>query len=109
MENSVWINPQVRSLMQNDFILLELYVDEKTDLPANEVYTSKLTGEKITTIGDKNSDRETTEFNSNSQPLYIIIDGNGKILAQPQGANYSVDNYLSFLSSGLSTYKANGM
>jgi thiol:disulfide interchange protein len=109
MENSVWINPQVRSLMQNDFILLELYVDEKTDLPANEVYTSKLTDEKISTIGDKNSDRETTDFNSNSQPLYVIIDGNGKILAQPQGANYSVDNYLSFLSSGLSTYKANGL
>ena len=105
MENSVWINPQVRSLMQNDFILLELYVDEKTDLPANEVYTSKLTGEKITTIGDKNSDRETTDFDSNSQPLYVIIDGSGKVLAKPQGANYSVDNYLSFLSSGLSTYK----
>ena len=101
MENSVWINPQVRSLMQNDFILLELYVDEKTDLPANEVYTSKLTGEKITTIGDKNSDRETTDFNSNSQPLYVIIDSSGKVLEQPQGANYSVENYVNFLDSGI--------
>src|SRR6185503_592986 len=79
MENSVWVNPQVRTLMQNDFILLELYVDEKTDLPASETYTSKLTGERITTIGDKNSDRETTDFNSNSQPLYVIIDGSGKV------------------------------
>jgi len=106
MENSVWINPQVRSLMQNDFILLELYVDEKTDLPANEVYTSKLTGEKITTIGDKNSDRETTDFNSNSQPLYVIIDSSGKVLEQPQGANYSVENYVNFLDSGIAAYKA---
>ncbi len=105
MENSVWINPQVRSLMQNDFILLELYVDEKTDLSAGETYTSQLTGQKITTIGDKNSDRETTDFNSNSQPLYIIIDSTGKVLELPQGANYSVENYLNFLNSGLAAFK----
>ncbi|HZY35245.1 MAG TPA: thioredoxin family protein [Mucilaginibacter sp.] len=106
MENSVWINPQVRSLMQNDFILLELYVDEKTDLPPGEMYTSQLTHQKITTIGDKNSDRETTDFDSNSQPLYVIIDSSGKVLEPPQGANYSVDNYVNFLSSGIAAYKA---
>ncbi len=106
MENSVWINPQVRSLMQNDYILLELYVDEKTDLPPGEAYTSPLTGQKITTIGDKNSDRETTDFDSNSQPLYVIIDSSGKVLEQPQGANYSVDNYVNFLNSGITAYKA---
>jgi thiol:disulfide interchange protein len=105
MENAVWSDPQVRSLMQNDYVLLELYVDEKTDLPANEVYVSSLSGKKITTIGDKNSDRETTDFNSNSQPLYVIINSEGTVLETPQGANYSVDNYVKFLDSGIAAYK----
>lgn len=105
MENSVWINPQVRNIMQNEYILLELYVDEKTDLPPGERYTSRLTGQKITTIGDKNSDSETSDFNSNSQPLYVIIDSKGKVLEQPQGANYDVANYIKFLDSGIAAYK----
>ncbi|MDB5123645.1 MAG: thiol:disulfide interchange protein DsbD [Mucilaginibacter sp.] len=106
MENDVWPDPGVRARMQNDFVLLELYVDEKSQLPESEFYNSSFSGKKITTIGGKNSDFETTKFNTNSQPFYVIIDGNGNILVPPQSANYSVENYTRFLDSGIAAYKA---
>jgi len=91
--------------MQNDFVLLELYVDEKDQLPAAEFYNSSFSGKKITTIGGKNSDYETTKFNTNSQPFYVIVDSSGNVLVPPQGANFSVDNYTKFLDSGIAAYK----
>lgn len=105
MENSVWPDAGVRKRMQNEFVLLELYVDEKGPLPAAEVYNSTFSGKKITTIGGKNSDYETTQFNTNSQPFYVIIDSNGSLLVPPQGANFNVVNYTQFLDSGIAAYK----
>ena len=105
MENEVWPDAGVRKLMQNDFVLLELYVDEKGSLPASEFYNSSFSGKKVTTIGGKNSDYETVKFNTNSQPFYVIMDGDGNVLVTPQGANFSVDNYTKYLESGLAAYK----
>jgi thiol:disulfide interchange protein DsbD len=105
MENEVWPDAGVRKLMQNDFVLLELYVDEKGSLPASEFYNSSFSGKKVTTIGGKNSDFETVTFNTNSQPFYVIMDGDGNVLVTPQGANFSVDNYTKYLESGLAAYK----
>jgi thiol:disulfide interchange protein DsbD len=105
MENDVWSDPQVFKRMQNDFVLLELYVDEKKDLPVAEQYTSQYSGKRITNIGAKNSDYEASKFGTNSQPYYVIVDGNGNVLVPPQGANYTVDNYIKFLDSGITAYK----
>ncbi|MDR3696776.1 cytochrome c biogenesis protein CcdA [Mucilaginibacter sp.] len=105
MENEVWPDAGVRSRMQNDFVLLELYVDEKGNLPESEFYNSKFSGKKITTIGGKNSDFETTKFETNSQPFYVIMDSNGNVLVPPQGAKFSVENYTKFLDSGIAAYK----
>jgi thiol:disulfide interchange protein DsbD len=105
MENNVWSDPQVFKLMQNDFVLLELYVDEKKDLPASEQYTSQFSGKHITNIGAKNSDYEASKFGTNSQPYYVIVDGSGTVLVPPQGANYSVSNYINYLESGIKAYK----
>jgi hypothetical protein len=96
----------VFSRIKNDFILLQLFVDDKADLDAKDVFVSKYSGKKITTIGAKWSDMEASQFNSNSQPNYVIMDGNGTVLVPPQGANYDVGNYLKFLDSGLAAYKA---
>ncbi len=105
MENDVWSNPQVFKHMQNDFVLLELYVDEKKDLPASDQYVSTYSHKRITTIGGKNSDYEAKDYNTNSQPFYVITDSQGNVLVPPQGANYSTENYLNFLESGLKAYQ----
>ncbi|ASU32354.1 protein-disulfide reductase DsbD family protein [Mucilaginibacter xinganensis] len=105
MENEVWPDAGVRKRMQNDFVLLELYVDEKGSLPAAEFYNSSFSGKQVTTIGGKNSDFETVKFNTNSQPFYVITDSDGKVLVTPQGANFSVDNYIKYLDSGIAAYK----
>ncbi|RWY52617.1 thioredoxin family protein [Mucilaginibacter gilvus] len=106
MESDVWSNKEVFSRIKNDFILLQLFVDDKADLDPKDVFVSTYSGKKITTIGGKWSDMEAKDFNSNSQPNYIIMDGNGAVLVPPQGANYSVSNYIKFLNSGLTAYKA---
>ncbi|HWD87094.1 MAG TPA: cytochrome c biogenesis protein CcdA [Mucilaginibacter sp.] len=105
MEADVWSNAEVKQRMQNNFVLLELYVDEKTALPDNEQYTSSFSRKRITSIGAKNSDYEATKFTTNSQPLYVITDSNGNVLVPPQGANYSVANYINYLDSGLKAYQ----
>jgi thiol:disulfide interchange protein len=106
MESDVWSDKEVFKRIKNDFILLQLFVDDKADLDPKDVFVSTYSGKKITTIGAKWSDMEAKDFNSNSQPNYVIMDGNGNVLVPPQGANYSVSNYIKFLDSGLKAYKA---
>lgn len=107
MEQEVWSNPEVHKRLQNDFVLLELYVDEKQELPAAEQTVSTFSGKTIKTIGNKNSDYEASKFNVNSQPYYVIINAGGDVLVPPQGANYSVDNYIKFLDSGKAAFQNN--
>lgn len=105
MEADVWSDPQVKQRLQNDFILLELYVDDKTELDKADQYTSTFSGKLITSIGAKNSDYEASKFNVNSQPYYVIIDAQGKVLVPAQGANYNVNNYIQFLDGGKTAYQ----
>ncbi|SEL75670.1 protein-disulfide reductase DsbD family protein, partial [Olivibacter domesticus] len=105
MEANVWTEPKVRELLNNEFVMAELFVDDKTALPQEEQYVSTYSKKKINTIGKKWSDFQAATFNSNSQPLYVIVDGQGKVLVPPQGANYDPKNYIDFLQSGISAYK----
>ncbi|AMR34450.1 hypothetical protein A0256_06525 [Mucilaginibacter sp. PAMC 26640] len=106
MEADVWTNAEVFTRLRDDFVMLQLVVDDKADLDPKDFYVSKFSGRKITTIGAKWSDMEADKFNSNSQPNYVIMDSNGNVLVPPQGANYNVANYIKFLDSGLAAYKA---
>jgi len=81
MENQVWSKPEVLQKLRNDFVILSLYVDDKTELEPEEVYNSKIDGNPVKTIGDKNLDYEQTMFNEVAQPLYMFIDENGKPLS----------------------------
>jgi thiol:disulfide interchange protein len=107
MENEVWSDAEVHKRLANDYVLLELYVDEKQELPASEQVISKFSGKKIKTIGNKWSDYEASKFNVNSQPYYVIVNAKGEVLVPPQGANYSVQNYIEFLDSGKAAYEKN--
>ncbi|MXV49827.1 DUF255 domain-containing protein [Pedobacter sp. HMF7647] len=104
MESNVWSDPRVLKMLQEEFVLAELYVDDKSELPEKERYTSKYSGKEISTIGKKNSDFEASRFGSNSQPLYAIVNSNGDLLVPAQGADYNADNYLNFLKSGITAF-----
>ncbi|PWS28258.1 hypothetical protein DHW03_10230 [Pedobacter yonginense] len=105
MENNVWSNPAVAKRLKEDFVMAELVVDDKTELPESEQFVSNFSKKKIKTIGNKWSDFQASTYNSNSQPQYIIIDAEGNVLVPPQGADYNAENYIKFLDSGKEAFK----
>ncbi len=107
MEDNVWSDKTVLGLLNNDYVLISLYVDDKTELPLSEQYTSKITNNKVKTIGNKWSDFETTHFKTNSQPFYALIDHNGNLLTAPKGYDSSIEAYISFLNEGIKNFKGN--
>jgi len=107
MEASVWTDKAVYNLISNDFVLLQLYVDDKTDLQASE-QTVTTQGKKIRTIGNKWSAFQASRFKANSQPFYVLLNNAGNLLVPPQGADYDPASYSKFLQSGLDAFtKAN--
>ncbi|PRD42992.1 hypothetical protein C5745_19955, partial [Sphingobacterium haloxyli] len=88
MEANVWTDPRVAALLREEFVMVELFVDDRTELAKQEQYVSEYSGKKINTIGKKNSDFQASVFNSNSQPLYVIVDTGGNVLVPPTGADY---------------------
>ncbi|WP_151086829.1 protein-disulfide reductase DsbD family protein [Hymenobacter baengnokdamensis] len=108
MEATVWPDPRVLQRLRNDFVLVQLYVDDKTELPANEQVESKVQGGKtIRTIGNKWSEFQASRYNANSQPFYVQLDpATERVLATPQGANYDPDNFVRFLDAGLAALRA---
>lgn len=105
MEANVWTDPKVASLLKQDFVMVELFVDDRTELTAEEQFVSSYSGKKINTIGKKNSDFQASKFNSNSQPLYVIVDAEGNVLIPPTGADYNIDSYAAYLQKGIDAYK----
>lgn len=100
MEASVWSDPLVLKKLKEDYVLISLYVDDKTELTESEKYTSSFSGKNIKTIGQKWSDFQASTFGTNSQPYYVIAGHDGKPLVTPQSFNLDISNYLNFLNSG---------
>jgi thiol:disulfide interchange protein DsbD len=106
MEDNVWSDKNVLSILSNDYVLISLYVDDKTTLPENEQYVSETTKRKVKTIGNKWSDFQATHFRTNAQPFYVLLDHDGQMLAQPKGYDTSIDGYLKFLKEGLYSFNS---
>ncbi|WP_086946688.1 protein-disulfide reductase DsbD, partial [Sphingobacterium sp. JB170] len=105
MEANVWTDPLVANLLREEFVMIELFVDDKTQLEPQEQYISSYSGKKIKTIGNMNSDFQAATFNSNSQPLYVIVDPQGNVLLPPSGANYDIASYADYLKKGIEIFK----
>ncbi|PWK79565.1 thiol:disulfide interchange protein DsbD [Mucilaginibacter oryzae] len=104
MEADVWPDKQVYQRITQDYVLIQLYVDDKTDLAKAEQTTTP-EGRKIQTIGNKWSYLQTSKFGSNSQPFYVLLDPDTQApLVTPQGADYDPLSYLKYLDSGLKGY-----
>lgn len=106
MEASVWIQPQVKQMLEEDYVLITLMVDDKTSLP--EVLTVGDNGKeiKLRTVGDKWSYFQRHKFGANAQPYYIVLDHDGSPLTTSRGYDENVQQYISFLTSGLDAYKS---
>lgn len=105
MEARVWSDPQVLKILKNEFIVVSLYVDDKTPLPENEWVKSPYDGKMKKSIGKKNADIEVSKYSFNAQPYYILIDGNETRLAEPRAYNLDVAAYVSWLEEGLAKYR----
>ena len=100
MEARVWSDPAVLSRLQNDFVMLALYVDDKTELPEADWYTSTYDQKVKKTIGAQNADLQITKYNNNAQPHYCLVNSDGKLLVAPKNYDRDITNFVAFLESG---------
>ena len=106
MEASVWTDPTVKDILDNDFVLITLIVDDKTRLP-QPLEVTETNGDRRTlkTVGERWSYFQRTKFGSNAQPFYVMLDNTGHPLAASYGFDEDVDKYISWLRGGLKAYK----
>lgn len=104
MEAAVWTDPQVAATIKDRYVLISLYVDEKTALDSTITVSENGAQTKLRTVGDKWSYLQRVKFGANAQPFYVLLDGNGKPLGPSYAFDESVDAYMAFLRQGLDTY-----
>ncbi|MHA8095315.1 cytochrome c biogenesis protein CcdA [Aquirufa lenticrescens] len=108
MEEYVWSDPSVLQRLKNDYVVVALYCDDKTELPADKWYMSKVDGQEKKTLGDQNLDFQISRFNSNAQPHYVLLDPrkDDKPMVQPVAFDANVAHFVSFLDEGKSIYQS---
>lgn len=104
MDARVWSDPELQRRIRENFVLVGLYVDDRTKLPDNEVFVSKVDGKEKRTMGKKNEDIEISMFNTNTLPLYAIVDPYGKPLIETRGTDFDIQAYLNWLDRGLEAF-----
>lgn len=107
MEQSVWADPAVMKRLEEEYVVVALYVDDKTTLPESDWYTSKYDNKVKKTIGAQNFDFQVSKFNGNAQPYYCLIDPQteGLLIDSPRGYDPNVDKFVKFLDAGLNAFK----
>ena len=104
MEAAVWSNPQVADMLNNQYVLISLYVDDKTPLPQPIEIAENGQQRTLRTVGDKWSYLQRTKFGANAQPFYVLLDDKGQPLAPSRSYDEDIAAYLQFLRQGLSSY-----
>jgi len=105
METAVWIDPKVSDLINNDYVLITLYVDNKTLLTEPVKIIENGTERTLRTVGDKWSYLQRVKFGANAQPFYVLLDNQGKPLNKSYAYNKDIPKYIDFLQTGLENYK----
>ncbi|MCB0497560.1 MAG: thioredoxin family protein [Cyclobacteriaceae bacterium] len=105
MEARVWSDPRVLQRLRDDFVLVALYVDDRTTLPESDWYTSTYDNKVKKTIGKQNADFQISRYNNNAQPFYVILNKDEKMVIKPRAYDLSVDGFISFLDEASRRYK----
>ena len=106
MEANVWSDPRVLERLKNEFVIIALYVDDKTELPMGEWITSNIDHKVKKTIGKKFADFQISRFGVNAQPYYVLLDHNQQLLIKPVARDLNPDHFIEFLDKGLAEFKA---
>lgn len=105
MEAAVWTDAKVADMLNNKYVLISLYVDDKTPLPEQIIVTdTDGTQRTLRTVGDKWSYLQRHKFGSNTQPMYILLDNEGKPLTGSRSYDEDINEYMDFLKVGLDNY-----
>ncbi|GGE95856.1 hypothetical protein GCM10011383_03270 [Hymenobacter cavernae] len=107
MEATVWSDPQVLKRLRDDYVVVALYVDDKTELPKNEWYTSKRDNQEKTTLGKQNADLQVVRYGVNAQPYYVLLDpdnASSQPLITPVAYEPNIAEFVKFLDAGLARY-----
>jgi len=106
-EDFIWPDDEVKKILNNEVVLVSLYVDDKRDLPENEHFEAEWYGRrrKITTIGDKYKYLEETKYGQSTQPLYVLLDHNENLLIEVRGYNPDKEAYIQWLRKGIEKFK----
>ncbi|RYJ45138.1 protein-disulfide reductase DsbD family protein [Flavobacterium beibuense] len=104
MEELVWSDPAILSILKNDVVLISLYCDDEKDLPESEQYVSE-TGKKIETYGEKWSDFEISKYKTNARPFYVLMNHEGSNLNEPVAYTPDIQEYLNWLQEGTANFK----
>ena len=104
MEERVWGEPQILGKLQNDVVLISLFVDLKEELPEEEQYVSEVTGKRIQTVGNKWSDFQIEKYQINAQPYYVLLNHNEDELNTPVGYTPDVDEFEAWLEDGITKF-----
>ncbi len=106
MDARVWSDPEVQRRIRENFVLVGLYVDDRTKLPDNEIFVSKVDGKEKKTMGKKNEDIEISMFNTNSLPLYAVVDTDGKPIIETRGTDFDIQAYIDWLDRAAESYRS---
>lgn len=106
MENAVWIDPGVKQRLTEEYALITLMVDDKTELAQPISVTENGKNRTLRTVGDKWSYLQRVKFGANAQPFYVLLDNNAKPLSKPYSYNENIDKYIQFLDAGLKAYRS---
>ena len=105
MEAAVWTDPRVAEMMNDKYVLITLYVDEKTPLTETLIVNENGEEHKLRTVGDRWSYLQRSKFGANAQPFYVLLDNEGHPLNKSYSYNEDISAYLDFLQKGLDNYK----
>ena len=107
MEASVWSDPRVLKLLREEFVIIALYVDDKTiKLPENEWYKPEGSKRTIKKLGKKNTDFQQRKYEVNSQPYYVILNHEEKQMVKAHSYDKNVQHFIDFLTEGLKKFKS---
>lgn len=105
MEANVWSDPRVLERLKNKYVVIALYVDDKSTLPESEWVTSTYDGKVKKTLGKKYADFQISRYGVNAQPYYVLLDGKGEKLVEPRAYDLNADRFVEFLDAGLAEFE----